>query len=84
MNILKFFPSLLFDFTSLIKAEQDEIKEKAAFTEDEEIVFDLRCKGRKVKEMPNDFAKINRPWSIDKIKRLSARVKSKTLKVLNK
>ncbi|MCL2054764.1 MAG: hypothetical protein FWG90_10085 [Oscillospiraceae bacterium] len=70
------------DFTVFIKSEQQKIIEQAAFTADELFVFIQRCKGFKAVEIMFEFEKVGVRWSIDKVKRLSARVTGKTNKVL--
>ena len=72
---------LVYDFTKFIKTVQDWISNEAAFTDDEEAVFRLRCKGKQAVEIYLQLRETNRAMSLAKVRDLSARVKRKVLAV---
>jgi hypothetical protein len=73
---------LLYEFTLKTKKEQQDDIEKAAFTDEQEIIYRLRCKKKTAKQIffilrdEMDF-----PMSISEIKKVSAEISQKLIKI---
>ena len=73
---------MLYEFTLKTKKEQAEDIENAAFTDEQEIIYKLRCKGKNAKQMFFILRdEMNYPISMSKIKEISAEISRKLLKI---